>query len=208
MDQNSAGYLKRLFELLQNLEVTDRKGVLFSLDEVGTQVVAWIDSLRLASGKVMAIGNGGSASIASHMQNDLSKGVDVRAMVFYEAPLLTAISNDLSFQEVFERPIGQWAQPGDILFAISSSGQSENILRGVRAALAKGCQVVTLSGFKPDNPLRRMGHFNLYVPAQIYGHVEAAHSVLSHFLTDETLARYRLGIESVFEKAAVEIPLK
>lgn len=208
MDQNSAGYLKKLFELLQNLEVTDREGIVSSLDEVTDKVAAWIDSLRLASGKVMAIGNGGSASIASHMQNDLSKGVDVRAMVFYEAPLLTAISNDLSFQEIFERPIEQWAQPRDLLFAISSSGQSENILRGVRAALAKGCQVVTLSGFKPDNPLRRMGHFNLYVPAQIYGYVEAAHSVLAHFLTDGALIRYRLGIESVFEKSSVEVPLK
>ena len=132
----------------------------------------------------MLIGNGGSAAIASHMQNDLCKAVGVRAMVFNEPSLLTALSNDHGYGCVFERPTELWADNGDLLLAISSSGQSENILRAVRASVAQGCQVITFSGFGADNPLRRMGHLNFYVPSQVYGYVELVHSTLAHFLTD------------------------
>ena len=135
----------------------------------------------------MIIGNGGSAAIASHMHNDLCKAVGIRAIIFNEPSLLTALSNDHGYGCVFERPIELWADSGDLLLAISSSGQSENILRAVRASLAPGCQVITLSGFKSDNPLRGMGHLNFYVPAQDYGLVELVHSGLTHFLTDRSM---------------------
>lgn len=132
----------------------------------------------------MLVGNGGSAAIVSHMQNDLCKAVGVRAMVFNEPPLLTALSNDHGYGCVFERPVDLWAESGDLLLAISSSGQSENILRAARSAKARGCQILTLSGFLADNPLRGMGHLNFYAPSQVYGYVELVHSVLAHFLTD------------------------
>jgi len=134
--------------------------------------------------KVMLIGNGGSAAIVSHMHNDLCMSVGVRAVVFHELPLLTALTNDHGYECVFARPLELWADPGDVLFAFSSGGRSTNILGAVRAALARDCQVITLSGFKPDNPLRGMGLLNFYVPSQSYGYVETAHSALAHFLTD------------------------
>ena len=180
----ATSYLQHLSELLQGTRVTDQQGTVLSLDEGINKAVALVLSVKAASGKVMVIGNGGSAAIASHVQNDLCKAVGVRAMVFYEAPLLTALSNDHGYGCVFEHGVQLWADTGDLLVAISSSGQSENILRAVRASVARGCQVITLSGFRADNPLRRMGHLNLYVSSQNYGYVEAAHSVLTHLLTD------------------------
>ena len=71
-----------------------------------------------------------------------------------------------------------------MLIAISSSGKSENIIRATNAALKKGCTVVTLSGFKADNPLRQIGHVNYYVPSDEYGYVELIHSIIAHYLSD------------------------
>lgn len=182
--QSAAAYFHKLSELLLSPQVTDGDGVVLSLDEGTSKAVDMILSVGSASRKVMLIGNGGSAAIASHMQSDLCKAVGVRAVVFNEIPLLTALSNDHGYGCVFERPIELWANAGDLLLAISSSGQSENILRAVQASVARGCQVITLSGLSAANPLRRMGHLNFYVPSQAYGYVELAHSALAHFLTD------------------------
>ena len=194
VNQSATHHFHKLSELLLSTQVTNGHGMALSLDEGANRAVDLILSVRSASGKVMVIGNGGSAAIASHMQSDLCKAVGVRAMVFYETPLLTALSNDHGYECVFERLVELWANTGDLLLAISSSGQSENILRAVRASLAQGCQVITLSGFKADNPLRRLGDVNFYVSSQAYGYVEAAHSVLAHFLTDcAMLARSEMG---------------
>ena len=184
VNQNASAYFHKLSELLLSLQVTNEHSAVLSLDAGANKAVDIILSVKSASRKVMLIGNGGSAAIASHMQNDLCKAVGVRATVFNEPPLLTALSNDHGYGCVFERPVELWADAGDVLLAISSSGQSENILRAVRASVARGCQVITLSGFRADNPLRRMGHLNFYVPSQVYGYVELVHSVLAHFLTD------------------------
>jgi D-sedoheptulose 7-phosphate isomerase len=182
-------YFRTLSESLLATQVTDGKGAALPLDEGAGRAVGLIQGVRTAGGTVMLIGNGGSASIASHLQNDLCKAAGVRALVFTEPPLLTALSNDFGYGCVFERPIELWARSGDLLLAISSSGRSENILRGVGASLGKGCQVITLSGFRADNPLRRMGHLNFYVASDVYGYVEVAHLALVHFLADGATGR-------------------
>lgn len=105
-------------------------------------------------------------------------------MVFNEAPLLTALTNDEGYIHAFERCVALWAEPEDVLIAVSSSGRSENILLGVKAARVRGSMVLTLSGFAPENPLRKMGDINFYVPWGTYGPVELSHQALTHFLTD------------------------
>jgi D-sedoheptulose 7-phosphate isomerase len=77
-----------------------------------------------------------------------------------------------------------WAVEGDLLTAISSSGQSENILNSAATARALGCRVLTYSGFREDNPLRAMGDVNFYVRSESYGVVEVGHSFLAHMCTD------------------------
>lgn len=183
-DQSIAAYFHKLYGLMQSLQVTDGHGAILSLDEGVKKAIDYILSVRSASGKVMLIGNGGSASIASHMQNDLCKAAGLRAIVFNESSLLTALSNDHGYECVFERPVELWGDANDLLLAISSSGQSENILRAVRASEAQKCHIITLSGFNDNNPLRRMGDLNFYVPSQVYGYVELVHAALAHFLTD------------------------
>ena len=184
MYQEATNYFKHLCDLLQSMQVTDRHGTDLSLNEGVGKAVESILSVGTDPGKVMVIGNGGSAAIASHMQNDLCKAVGLRAMVFSEVPLLTALTNDHGYQCVFERPVELWADAGDLIIAISSSGQSQNILRAVQAATAQGYRVITLSGFSADNPLRCLGDVNFYIPSLDYGYVESAHAALTHFLTD------------------------
>jgi len=185
--QNAAAYFHKLSELLLNLQVTDRQGIALSLDEGVKRAMDLILSARSTSGKAILVGNGGSAAIASHMHCDLCNGVRMKSMIFTEPSLLTALSNDFGYDAAFERSMHLWAEQGDLVFAISSSGRSQNILRAVAAATKRDCEIITFSGFKNDNPLRSMGHVNFYVSSEEYGYVESAHSVLAHFLTDSAM---------------------
>lgn len=134
--------------------------------------------------KLMFIGNGASAAISSHQSVDFWKTGGMRAVAFNDPVLLTCISNDFGYPFVFEKPIEMFADPGDVLVAISSSGRSENILRGARKAREKRCHIVTMSGFDPVNPLRQLGDLNFYVPSKSYGHVEVSHLALCHCILD------------------------
>ena len=147
-------------------------------------VIHLIGGLAKSKGKIIFIGNGGSAAIASHQAVDYWKNGKIRAIAFNDASLLTCVSNDYGYVHVFEKPIEMFAQSQDILFAISSSGKSENILRGVRAAQEIGSRVVTFSGFDKGNPLRSLGDYNFYVASHSYGLVEISHLTLSHYILD------------------------
>ncbi|MBI4577661.1 MAG: SIS domain-containing protein [Planctomycetes bacterium] len=181
-------YMERLCQALSSVETTGEGGARLSLEAAVGRAVDRIAGLG-PEGKVLLVGNGGSAAIVSHMQNDLCKAVGVRALVFNEAPLLTALTNDNGYAGAFARLVSLWASRGDVLVAVSSAGRSENILRACRAARERGCRVLTLSGFAADNPLRREGELNFHVPSDFYGHVEVAHMALAHLLSDRAMAR-------------------
>ncbi|MDP2855784.1 MAG: SIS domain-containing protein [bacterium] len=134
--------------------------------------------------KIMAIGNGGSAAIAIHTLTDCANAGGLRTSDFMSPALLTCMSNDYGYENVFAKPIEIFADEGDILFAISSSGKSPNILKACEAAVNRGCKIVTFSGFSPDNPLRKAGYLNFYVPSTHYGFVEIAHQALIHCILD------------------------
>ena len=176
-----ASHFKKVAELLTGMQLTDAKGSSLSLEDGASAAV----NLILEEGrKVMIIGNGGSAAIAAHMHNDLCNSVGIQAVTFNDSSQLTALANDHGYEQVFERPVDLWAKAEDLFIAISSSGKSENILKAARAAKAKGCEVITLSGFGSDNPLRKLGNVNFYIASKSYGEVEVSHLSLTHYLTD------------------------
>lgn len=178
-------YLKGLGDVLLKTEVTVG-GKSISLEEGIDKTVDLIVSHANRKKKIIFIGNGGSAAIASHQSVDYWKNGGMRAIAFNDTSLLTCIGNDYGYPQVFEKPIEMFADKDDVLLAISSSGKSENIHRGVKAARSVGCPVVTFSGFKTDNPLRGMGDINFYIPAPTgaYGFVEIAHLTLIHCFVD------------------------
>ena len=132
----------------------------------------------------MFIGNGASAAISSHMATDFWKNGAIKAIAFNDSSLLTCISNDYGYQHVFEKPVEMFAEKGDILIAISSSGRSENIIKGAKMALYKDCNLITLSGFEENNTLRLLGHINFYVPSSSYGLIEIIHQTICHCILD------------------------
>ena len=137
---------------------------------------------------VYFIGNGGSAGIASHMAADFMKNGGFKAMCFNDPALLTCLGNDLGYENVFSEPVRRFAQAGDLLFAISSSGRSSNIINAAMQANVSGMVVVTLSGFDRDNPLRKLGTINFYVPSHAYGVVEISHLAICHEILDRVNA--------------------
>jgi D-sedoheptulose 7-phosphate isomerase len=177
-------YIATFVATLQQLEATSAHGQTIGMGDAMTQVHAMLHGARHGSAKVMFVGNGGSAGIAGHMAIDFAKNGGVRAVTFNDAASLTCLGNDLGYEQVFAKQVEMQALPGDILLAISSSGESKNILRAVEAAGRKNCAVLTLSGFAPGNALRRLGAVNFYVKSSVYGFVETAHQTILHAILD------------------------
>ena len=195
-------YFQTLARCMLDTRISDQDGAELSFEEGFSKALDLI--LKTGErGKVLVVGNGGSAAIASHVHNDLCHSVGVRAMVLTESALLTALTNDHSYAEAYQTQVQMWATSDDLLLAISSSGKSENILRAASAAAAQQCAVITFSGFSPENPLRGMGQLNFYVPANQYGFVEMSHACQLHYLTDLATAQRALWIQS--RKSSVSI---
>ncbi|TWA61039.1 D-sedoheptulose 7-phosphate isomerase [Azospirillum brasilense] len=190
-------YFATLGSLGLRTEATDETGRRLGLDEAFGWFIDAARSAHESGGKLMFVGNGGSAAIASHMAVDYSKNGGLRSLAFNDGAMLTCLSNDLGYENSFATPVSLYGKPGDILVAISSSGRSPNILGSVEAARAVGCRVVTLSGFGAANPLRRTGDLNLYVANDQYGFVEITHLSLLHAMLDLAMGWTAVDVEAV-----------
>jgi len=177
-------YIKNLSDILNDVIVTDSNMQPVDLDTAVSETISLIKNYSAAGKKLIFIGNGGSAAIASHEAVDFSKNGKIRSMCFNEASLLTCLGNDYGYEFVFEKSLDIFADRGDVLIAISSSGRSPNILKAVTRARELDCAVLTFSGFSQDNPLRRSGDFNYYVGSDKYGCVELSHQTLLHMILD------------------------
>ena len=146
--------------------------------------VDWLRATGPDGRNVFVIGNGGSASIASHVVNDLVNVGRLRGFALHDASLLTCMANDYGYSHAYSTVIERVSVAGDILIAISSSGRSANILNAVTAIRARGGKAITLSGFAADNPLRLAGHLNFWIDSTDYGFVEIAHQFVLHTICD------------------------
>ena len=173
-----------LKNLLEQIQVTDAQKKTVAFEQATESVIQMILKQNEKGKKIIFIGNGGSAAIASHMATDFWKNAGIKAIAFNDGVLLTCLSNDCGYEAVFEKSIEMFAESGDVLIAISSSGKSQNILRAVDAAGPKAMHIITFSGFAADNPLRKKGEVNFYVPSAEYGHVEVLHHSICHLLID------------------------
>jgi len=182
--KHGPAYFETIARLLREFEAFDKNGDTMSHDAAFKAVEAKAKQAHAAGGKTMFVGNGGSTSIASHMAIDYAKNGKMRAMTFTDAPTLTCLGNDLGFDQIFAKQVEMVGAPGDLLIAISSSGGSANILNAAGQATDMGIDVATLSGFEPDNPLRKKGFVNFHVAAKEYGFVEITHLAILHAILD------------------------
>ena len=125
--------------------------------------------------KVILVGNGGSAAMASHVSVDLTKMCKIRAVNFNEADLLTCFSNDYGYENWVQKALSFYADKGDLLICISSSGESKNIIKGAKFAKKIGCKVITLTGFDQKNKVRKIGDINLWLNSKNYNLIEMTH---------------------------------
>ena len=170
---------------MEALSVLDKSG-----REIGPEsgFESWLEQtrrLRRSQKTIYLIGNGASASMASHMAADLAKNALVRTETFTDLSLITAIANDVGYENVFSEPLKWKMAKGDMLVAISSSGYSRNVLSACELALSLGGYLVSLSAMEPINPLRHFGHLNYYVPAENYGPAETCHACILHYWIDQ-----------------------
>jgi D-sedoheptulose 7-phosphate isomerase len=195
MKQLSQAYYFGIKQLLNSVDVSDDLGAEIGFHDGIVLASELIQEQTAAGKKLIFIGNGASATISSHQATDFWKNGRMKSIAFNDAAGLTCISNDFGYEHVFEKPIEMFAEPGDVLFGISSSGRSANILLGVSAAREKGAKVITLSGFAEDNPLRRLGSINFYVPSFCYGHVEILHFSICHCILDVIVEKKKQAVE-------------
>jgi D-sedoheptulose 7-phosphate isomerase len=181
-------YTQAMHQALAGLAVTDHAGQPVPPDAAFDRWRDWTREVKTNHRTCFLIGNGASAMMASHMAIDGTKNAGVNSLALNDPAYLTAISNDLSYEEVFSFPLQRLACLGDLLVTISSSGNSPNVLRAIRCARDLGLRVITLSAMKPDNASRKAGDLNFYIPGDTYGIAESSHAVLLHCWLDHFIA--------------------
>lgn len=135
------------------------------------------------------IGNGGSSAIASHMTADFMKNGGMNTYSLYDNAVLTCMGNDYGYEYIFSRPLELLGRENDLLIAISSSGESQNIINAIETAKKKNMEVITFTGFKADNRAKQAGDVNVYVPSSKYGMVESIHNLILQQIVDLIMER-------------------
>ncbi|MGH7661706.1 MAG: SIS domain-containing protein [Vulcanimicrobiaceae bacterium] len=179
-----------------------------SRDDVRRVVGALFDAWRW--GKVTwIIGNGGSAATASHMMNDLCKCTLVEGQPRFRAialtdniPLMTAVANDVEYADVFVEPLRTHLGKGDVLIALSGSGNSPNVLRAIAYAKEIGALSIGLCG-SPGGALAKSADLRIIVPAERIGQQEDGHLILNHTIALALRERIELHAVRTVNTAAV-----
>jgi D-sedoheptulose 7-phosphate isomerase len=180
---NFSEYIAQFDQVLKSTVVSDSNSN--EISETGfNQIIELFRELKKNNGTVYLVGNGGSSGIISHVSIDLINACKIKAHPITDNSILTCLANDYGYEKVFSEALSTLITKNDILIAVSSSGGSQNIINAVNTANSKSAKTITLSGFKEENSLRKIGDYNLWVDSSSYGFVEIGHALLLHFITD------------------------
>jgi D-sedoheptulose 7-phosphate isomerase len=170
-------YLTELTRLIEGLR-----------DEEIEDLIEALDDAYRNDRQVLIFGNGGSAATASHLACDLQKGIGGEAPKRFKAmavtdsvSIMTAWANDTEYSRVFSEQIATWVNPGDLVIAISASGNSPNVIRAVELANEKGALTYGLAGFKGGR-LAQVARKSIVVPSDNMQQIEDLHVVLAHLV--------------------------
>ena len=174
----------KLQALITAAEFKDGQGNPIPYQNGFEDILNLLKEIRKKRACVFLVGNGGSAAIVSHVFNDFINIGKLRAFTLHESSLVTCMSNDYGYENVYSKPLAILAQKNDLLIAVSSSGKSPNIINAANHIKKVGGKVITLSGFNKDYPLRKMGSVNFWLNSSDYGLVEVGHMFFLHCLSD------------------------
>lgn len=144
-----------------------------------------LENTKKANAKVIIIGNGGSAAIASHVSVDLTKACGIRSINFNEADLITCFANDYGYENWVVEALKAYADVDDLIILISSSGTSKNIVNAAKFCSLKGLKLITLSGFEEMNPLSQHGDLSIWIDSGYYNFIEMTHHLWLVALVDK-----------------------
>jgi len=171
-------YYDRFIEVLRSFDRSALDGVLGVFETVGRN-----------AGTLWVAGNGGSASISDHTVCDTSKGTHVEGVppirsisLASNNAMITALGNDIGYDDIFSRQLAYYVKPGDALLVVSSSGNSPNVVRACEFAKQRGIPTVAFTGFK-GGKLSEIADHVVWVPVENYGMSEDTHQSLMHVLT-------------------------
>lgn len=157
------------------------------------QAVQMVLKTQKSGGKIILVGNGGSAAMASHVAVDFTKTAGVRAINFNEADLLTCFSNDYGYEHWVEKALEFYSDQGDLVILISSSGESQNLINGAKNAKSMGLSVITFTGFLHNNALRNFGDLNFWADSCTYNIVEMTHHVWLVSIIDFIIETWKIA---------------
>ena len=166
-------HLTRLKKILDNIVV-----------DIISDIVDTLEETIENKSRIYILGNGGSAAISSHAVIDFINVAKIRAYTLQDSATLTCMANDYGYENVFSRILNTIIKKEDVIIAISSSGESKNIINAVKASKEIGAIVITFSGFNLKNTLRSLGSINIWSNSLDYGMVEIAHQFILHNLAD------------------------
>ncbi len=170
-------------------------------DSAGSQIEAMVDTIVAAvrdGGKLLIVGNGGSAADAQHFAAEMvgrfqleRRAIPAIALTT-DTSILTAVGNDYGFDSVFSRQVEALACSGDVILGISTSGQSNNILRAMEVGRDRGCSLLCLAG-RDGGPIADMADLALVVPSHETPHIQEAHLTIIHLMCKFIEARIAHG---------------
>ena len=185
-------YIKCLIEILECTEIWQGNGL-------GAAHTGYDDGIRILveeftkhkinQSQLFFIGNGGSSAIASHMTADYMKNGGMNTYSLYDNAVTTCMGNDYGYEYIFSRPMEFLVREGDLVVAISSSGNSANIVNAIETARMKKADIITFTGFETGNRVKQLGDINVYVPCKKYGIVESIHNLILQQIVDLIMER-------------------
>jgi D-sedoheptulose 7-phosphate isomerase len=157
---------------------------LIDSDDSSNKLKSLLNLLSKSNKNIFVFGNGGSAAIADHFAVDMTKNANKRTFSLNTSPLITCLSNDYGYELWMQKALEMYAQSEDIVFLISSSGNSKNVINACKYANSKNMTTITFTGFDSDNPLKKNGSINFWVNSKSYNIVENIHQIWILSLVD------------------------
>ena len=174
---SESNYFSQYFETIsKSLKSID----LAQLKKAATMVWA----VHKSGKKIILVGNGGSAAMASHVAVDFTKAAGIRAINFNEADLITCFANDYGYENWVVEAIKAYTDNNDLIILISSSGTSKNIVNAAHYCKSNKINLITLSGFNKNNPLSKLGNINFHINSNEYNFIEMSHHIILLALVD------------------------
>ena len=178
-------YIKELIEKLECTEIWNRtSGKYVDYNKGIEDLVDMFTIHKTNQSRIFFVGNGGSCAIASHMTADFMKNGGMNTCSLYDSAVMTCVGNDYGYEHIFSKHMEFLVRENDLVIAISSSGNSRNIINAIETAKGKKASVITFTGFLANNRVKQMGDMNVYVPSEKYGIVESIHNLILQQIVD------------------------